>query len=185
MSVTRKLRFAAPIALFAVLFGFLAYRLFLVQQGFTPDLIPSVLVNKPAPQFALSPLFGNGPGFRTADLKGKVTVVNFFASWCVPCREEHSYLTKMAKAPGIEIVGIAYKDRPQDASTWLAELGDPYRNVAVDPEGKAGIDFGVYGVPESYLIDKQGVIRFKQTGPLTEEVIEQRMIPLANRLNRS
>jgi len=180
-----KLRFAAPIAVFALLFGFLAYRLFLVQQGFTPDLIPSVLINKQAPQFALSPLFANEPGFRTTDLKGKVTVVNFFASWCVPCREEHNYLSKIAKVPGIEVVGIAYKDRPQDASMWLAELGDPYKTVAVDPEGKTGIDFGVYGVPESYLIDKRGIIRFKQTGPLTPDVIDQRLIPLANRLNRS
>lgn len=184
MNAAAKFRFVPPLAIFAVLLGFLGYRLFLVQQGFTPDLIPSVLINKPAPQFDLPPLFPNKPSFRTADLKGKVTLVNFFASWCVPCKEEHPYLADLAKQASVHLVGVDYKDRPEDASLWLADLGNPYKVVAVDAEGGTGLNFGVYGVPETYLIDKQGVIRFKQTGPLTPAVIETRLIPLAKSLNR-
>lgn len=184
MKALAKFRFAPPLAIFAVLLGFLGYRLFLVQQGFTPDLIPSTLINRPAPQFDLPSLFASEPGFKTTDLKGRVTLVNFFASWCVPCREEHAYLTQIPGSAGIELVGIDYKDPPEDASLWLEELGNPYHAVAVDAEGKAGIDFGVYGVPESYLIDRQGVIRFKQTGPLTPEVIRAQLIPLAKSLTR-
>lgn len=183
MSAASKLRFAVPLAIFAVVVGFLGYRLFLVQQGFTPDLIPSALINEPAPEFDLPPLFAKERGFRTADLHGKVTLVNFFASWCVPCREEHAALALIPKSAGIELVGIDYKDPPEDASLWLEELGNPYSAVAVDSEGKAGINFGVYGVPESYLIDGQGVIRFKQTGPLTPKIIQSHLIPLAKGLN--
>ena len=122
-----------------------------------------------------------GQGFKAADLKGKVTLVNFFASWCGPCRVEHPMLPLIAKA-GIELIGIDYKDRPEDAKAWLAELGDPYRTVAVDAKGQTGLEFGVYGVPESYLIDKKGVIRYKQTGPLTPEIIRNRLIPMAEKL---
>lgn len=184
MKAAAKLRYVVPLGIFLMLAGFLGYRLYLVQQGFAPDLIPSALIDKPAPQFALPPLFTEKPGFRTADLRGRVTLVNFFASWCVPCREEHGYLSELTKTAKIDLIGIAYKDRPEDASLWLAQLGDPYKTVAVDAQGKAGLDFGVYGVPESYLIDRKGIIRFKQTGPLTPAVIETRLIPLANRLNR-
>lgn len=184
MKAAGKLRYVAPLAIFLLLACFLGYRLYLVQQGFAPDLIPSVLINKPAPQFDLPSLSASEPSFRTADLRGKVTLVNFFASWCVPCKEEHPYLSQVTKAAGIDLIGVAYKDRPEDALVWLAELGDPYKTVAVDAQGKTGMNFGVYGVPESYLIDRQGVIRFKQTGPLTPDVIETRLIPLANSLNR-
>lgn len=182
MKAASTLRFAVPLAIFGVLLGFLGYRLYLVQQGFTPDLIPSALIDKPAPQFDLPPLFPKERGFRTADLQGKVTLVNFFASWCVPCREEHSALAQIPRSAGIELVGIDYKDPPEDASLWLEELGNPYLAVAADAEGKAGINFGVYGVPESYLIDQQGIIRFKQTGPLTPKIIQSRVIPLARSL---
>jgi DsbE subfamily thiol:disulfide oxidoreductase len=183
MSALAKLRFAVPFGLFAILLGLLGYRLFLAREGFTPDLIPSALIDKPAPQFDLPPLFPNHQRFGTADLKGKVTLVNFFASWCVPCREEHAAIAQIPKSAGIELVGIDYKDPPADASLWLEELGNPYSAVAVDAEGKAGIDFGVYGVPETYLIDGRGIIRFKQTGPLTPKVIQSRLIPLAKSLD--
>jgi cytochrome c-type biogenesis protein CcmF len=176
-------RYLAPLAVFVVLFGFLVCRLYLVEQGFAPNLIPSVLVNKSAPRFDLPPLLANEAGFRTADLRGRVTLVNFFASWCGPCREEHPFLPEVARA-GIVLIGVDYEDRPQDARAWLAELGDPYKTVAVDAHGRTGIDFGVYGVPESYLIDKKGVIRFKQTGPLTRDIIENQLIPLAEKLNK-
>jgi cytochrome c-type biogenesis protein CcmF len=172
-----------PLLAFAVLAGFFLYRLHLVEEGVAPNLIPSVLIDRPTPAFDLPPLLAGERGFKTADLKGKVTLVNFFASWCVPCRLEHPILQQVAKA-GIVLVGINYKDRPEDAKAWLAEMGNPYRIVAVDAHGRTGIDFGVYGVPESYLIDKQGVIRFKQPGPLTPEIINNQLVPLAEKLGK-
>jgi cytochrome c-type biogenesis protein CcmF len=172
-----------PLAGFAILAGFLLWRLYLVEQGFAPNLIPSVMINRPAPTFDLAALTEAQPGIKSADLQGKVTLVNFFASWCIPCREEHPVLPLVAKA-GIRLVGISYKDRPADAKAWLDQFGNPYAAVGVDLYGHAGLDFGVYGVPESYLIDKQGVIRFKQTGPLTPEIIREKIIPLAEKLAR-
>jgi len=141
------------------------------------------MINRPAPQFDLPPLLPSGHEFKTADLRGKVTLVNFFASWCIPCREEHPLLTQVVQA-GIPIVGVNYKDAPGDATGWLGELGNPYSNVAVDAKGRTGIDFGVYGVPESYLIDKNGMIRYKQIGPLTPEIIRDVLAPLARKLNK-
>ncbi len=181
--VSWRWTYLVPLLGFAVLAGFFIYRLYLVEQGDTPNLIPSVLISKPAPTFDLPPLQAGERGFKTADLRGKVTLVNFFASWCIPCREEHPFLPQVTQA-GIALVGINYKDRPEDAKAWLAELGNPYPVIAADAAGRTGIDFGVYGVPESYLIDKQGVIRFKQTGPLTPDIIKNQLIPLVEKLNK-
>jgi cytochrome c-type biogenesis protein CcmF len=175
--------YLAPLLAFAILGGFLIHRLRLAGEGDTPNLIPSVLINRPAPNFDLPPLRAGESGFRTADLRGRVTLVSFFASWCGPCRVEHPLLPQVAKA-GITVIGVDYKDKPGDAKAWLAELGDPYRAVAVDANGRTGIEFGLYGVPESYLIDKQGVIRFKQVGPLTPEVVQRQLIPLAETLSK-
>jgi cytochrome c-type biogenesis protein CcmF len=175
--------FLVPIAVFLILVGFLIYRLALVGEGDTPNLIASVLIGKEAPAFDLPPLLNEKPGLSAADLRGKVTLVNFFASWCVPCRAEHSILSTLSK-DGIVLAGINYKDRPEDARAWLANLGDPYTVIAADRAGRTGIDFGVYGVPESYLIDKDGVIRFKQTGPLTPEIIRKQLIPLVEKLTK-
>ena len=180
---SRGWSYLLPLLGFVVLVGFFVWRLYLVGQGFAPNLIPSVMISKPAPAFDLPPLMGGEQGFKTGDLKGKVTLVNFFASWCIPCREEHAYLPLINQA-GIKLVGINYKDRPIEAKAWLAELGNPYPRIAVDANGRTGIDFGVYGVPESYLIDKQGVIRFKQIGPLTPDVIKTQVIPLAEKLSK-
>ncbi|MDE2163420.1 MAG: heme lyase CcmF/NrfE family subunit [Alphaproteobacteria bacterium] len=182
-AASRGWTYLVPLLAFAVLAGFFIWRIHLIAEGDTPNLIPSVMVNKSAPQFNLPPLLAGQPGFKTADLRGKVTLVNFFASWCVPCREEHPYLSEVAKA-GIVLVGINYKDRAEDAKAWLAEQGDPYKTVAVDAHGQTGLNFGVYGVPESYLIDKNGVIRFKQTGPLTPDIIKNQLIPLAEKLGK-
>ncbi len=175
--------YAIPTLAFVVLVGFFIYRLYLVEEGFVPNLIPSVLIDKPAPAFDLPPLEASERGFKTADLRGKVTLVNFFASWCLPCREEHPILSQVSQA-GIVLVGMNYKDRPEDAKSWLQELGNPYGIVAVDANGRTGIDFGVYGVPESYLIDKQGIIRWKQTGPLTPDIIRDRLLPMAEKLSK-
>ncbi|MDE2134622.1 MAG: heme lyase CcmF/NrfE family subunit [Alphaproteobacteria bacterium] len=180
---SRGLMYMVPLLAFAALAGIFIWRLHLADEGYTPNLIPSVMVNKSAPAFDLPPLLAGQQGFKTADLRGKVTLVNFFASWCIPCREEHPFLPQVAKA-GIVLIGINYKDRPEDAKAWLAELGNPYPRIAVDAHGRTGIDFGVYGVPESYLIDKQGVIRFKQTGPLTPDIINNQLIPLAEKLSK-
>jgi cytochrome c-type biogenesis protein CcmF len=177
----RRWVYVLPLLAFAALAGIFIWRLHLADEGITPNLIPSVMIDKPAPEFDLPPLLASEAGFKTADLKGKVTVVNFFASWCVPCREEHGFLPLVTQA-GLPLVGINYKDRPEDAKAWLAELGDPYKTIAVDAHGRTGIDFGVYGVPESYLIDKQGVIRKKWTGPLTPDLIRDELIPLAEKL---
>ena len=175
--------YLAPLLGFAVLAGFFIWRLHLVEEGFAPNLIPSVMISKPAPAFDLPSLMAGETDFKTADFKGKITVVNFFASWCVSCREEHSYLPLINQA-GIKLVGIDYKDRPIDAKAWLAELGNPYPRIAVDAAGRTGIDFGLYGVPESYLIDKQGVIRRKWTGPLSPDSIKNELIPLAEKLSK-
>jgi cytochrome c-type biogenesis protein CcmF len=170
-----------PIVGFAILVGFFTYRLQLVEEGNTPELIPSVLINKPTPPLDLPPLMPNKPGIKNADLPGKVTVLNFFASWCEPCRIEHSLLATLPKT--IRLVGINYKDKPADAKKWLTERSDPYAALAKDATGRTGIDFGLYGVPETYVIDKRGVIRFKQVGPLTQDVINKTVIPLAKKLN--
>lgn len=172
-----------PLAGFLVLAGFFIWRLHLVEEGIAPNLIPSVMINKPAPEFDLPALVEGKPGIATKDLMGKVTLVNFFASWCIPCREEHPVLP-LVKEGGIRLVGVSYKDRPEDARAWLGQFGDPYNVLGADLYGRTGIDFGVYGVPESYLIDKHGVIRFKQTGPLTPEIIRNQIIPLAKKLNQ-
>ena len=181
-ATSRRWRYVVPLLGFVVLVGFFLWRLHLVEEGFAPNLIPSVMINKPAPQFDLPPLVAGEPGLNTADLKGKVTLVNFFASWCAPCREEHPLLSTIPKS--IVLAGINYKDRPEDAKAWLVQLGNPFKVIAVDARGQTGINFGVYGVPESYLIDKNGVIRFKQTGPLTPEIIRDKLIPLAEQLSR-
>jgi cytochrome c-type biogenesis protein CcmF len=175
--------FLLPISVFLILVGFLVYRLALVGEGDTPNLIASVLIGKEVPAFELPPLLAEKPGLSAADLRGKVTLVNFFASWCEPCRAEHPILSQIAK-DGIMLAGINYKDQPEDARAWLANLGDPYTVIAADRAGRTGIDFGVYGVPESYLIDKEGVIRFKQTGPLTAEIIREKLIPLVEKLSK-
>lgn len=175
-----KFRLSAflPVLVFLVLAGFFAYRLVLIQKGDAPNMIPSVMIDKPAPSFDLPPLLADLPGLKNADLQGKVTLVNFFSSWCIPCRAEHPYLLELASKHRVNLVGVNYKDKPEDATAWLARLGNPYSAIGADRNGRVGIDFGVYGVPESYLIDRQGRIRYKQVGPFTPEDIEKKLLPL-------
>ena len=174
----RRLLAFLPVLVFLVLAGFFAYRLVLIQQGDAPNMIPSVMIDKPAPDFDLPPLLAGMPGLKSADLQGKVTLISIFASWCVPCRAEHPYLMELAAKHRVNLVGINYKDKPEDATAWLERLGNPYAAIGTDRDGRVGIDFGVYGVPESYLIDRQGRIRFKQVGPFTAEDIEKKLMPL-------
>jgi len=172
-----------PVLIFLVLAGFFGYRLVMIGQGDSPSAIPSVMIDKPAPQFDLPPLYDGKAGLSSAGLQGKVTLVNFFASWCIPCRAEHPLLAGLT-GKGFVLVGVNYKDKPEDAKAWLDRLGNPYDVLVADRQGQTGIDFGVYGVPESYLIDKQGRIRFKQTGPFTPETIEKDLLPRVAELNK-
>lgn len=171
-----------PLALFVILVGFFVYRLMLIEHGNMPRDIPSVVINKPAPSFNLPSLI-KGKGLTTADLKGKVTLVNFFASWCVDCLAEHKYLSGLS-GKGAVLAGIDYKDTSANAQAWLAKNGNPYDLIVADRDGRTGIDFGVYGVPETYVIDKQGIIRYKQTGAVTPEIISNKLLPLIKELNK-
>ncbi|MGO9774789.1 MAG: DsbE family thiol:disulfide interchange protein [Roseiarcus sp.] len=169
----------APIAAFAALAVVLAW-------GLTrdPRLIPTPLIGKPVPQFTLPPVKGRTLGLSSGDLAGEPSLVNVFASWCVECQLEHPLILQM-KARGVApIHGLDYKDRPEDAERWLNTLGDPYTRTGADLDGRVGIDWGVYGVPETFVIDADGHIAFKHIGPLTAEVVERTIIPLIDSLKR-
>jgi cytochrome c biogenesis protein CcmG/thiol:disulfide interchange protein DsbE len=169
-----------PLAVFVVLVGFLFVGLFL-----NPREVPSPLIGKPAPQFTLNQLHQPGKTLGTPDMKGQVWLLNVWASWCVSCREEHPLLVELGKAKLVPIIGLNYKDEPAAGMKWLAQNGDPYNLSVVDRDGAVGIDFGVYGVPETFVIDKQGTIRFKQIGPITVEALEKKIIPLVRELQKS
>lgn len=168
-----------PLAIFAVLLVFLAI-------GLTrdPKVIPSPLIGKPAPVFTAPVLNGQGAVFSSKELLGKVWLLNTWASWCVACRYEHPILVEFAKSKTIPMVGLDYKDQDADGIKWLSRYGNPYDVTVTDKDGRIGINFGVYGVPESFLIDKAGVIRYKQIGPFTEDVIKDTLIPLIRELQR-
>ena len=174
-------RFLIPLALFLVLAGFLAVGL---QKD--PSTLPSPLIGKAAPDFALPRLAAAGgeDRFTPAQMRGQVWLLNVWASWCVACRQEHPVLMDLARSKALPLVGLAYKDAEPDSRRWLAQHGDPYMLSAVDRDGRVGIDYGVYGVPETYLIDKAGVIRFKQIGPVTPEVLRDTILPMARELQR-
>jgi cytochrome c biogenesis protein CcmG/thiol:disulfide interchange protein DsbE len=143
-----------------------------------PSLIQSVLIDKPAPQFSLAAVEGTGvPGFDTATLSGEVTVVNVFASWCIPCRDEHPVLEALKAETGVRMFGMNQKDAPENAVAFLTELGNPYDAIGADANGRTSIDWGVYGVPETFIVDAKGVIRFKHVGPLAMEDIAREMMP--------
>ncbi|HXZ97502.1 MAG TPA: DsbE family thiol:disulfide interchange protein [Burkholderiales bacterium] len=157
----------------------------LLAVGLTlnPHEVPSPLINKPAPHFELPQLRDGNKIFSERDMIGKVWLLNVWASWCVSCREEHPVLLEFAKSEVAPVYGLDYKDKRDDGVNWLERFGDPYRISAFDSDGKVGIDYGVYGVPETYVIDKRGVIRYKQIGPLTPEILKHKIIPLVTSLN--
>ena len=173
----KSLRFLIPLALFGALAWFLYAGLSL-----NPREVPSPLIGKPAPAFALPRLDDPTQTVKGEDLLGKVWVMNVWASWCAPCREEHPLVVAFARERKVPVIGLNYKDRPGDARTWLERLGNPYAATLIDFDGKAGIDFGVYGVPETFVIDAQGVVRFKHVGVLTRQVISQKIEPLLKEL---
>jgi cytochrome c biogenesis protein CcmG/thiol:disulfide interchange protein DsbE len=173
----KTLRFIVPLLAFAVLVFFLWRGLSL-----NPREVPSPLIGKPAPAFALPRLDAPETTIRRDDLLGKVWVLNVWASWCAPCREEHPLVIGFARRSGIPVYGLNYKDQPAAATRWLQQLGNPYAATLVDADGKAGIDWGVYGVPETFVIDKAGIIRLKHIGPLTEEAVREKLEPLVKEL---
>jgi cytochrome c biogenesis protein CcmG, thiol:disulfide interchange protein DsbE len=171
-------RYVIPIGIFVVFFGFLAAGLQL-----NPREVPSPLINKSAPSFTLPVLGKDNTTFSPEDMRGKVWVLNVWASWCAACRDEHPHLIQFAKTQSTPLLGLDYKDKPEDAVRWLKEFGDPYVLSISDLKGQVGIDYGVYGVPETFVIDKAGLIRLKHIGPLTPQAIEEKILPLIQKLN--
>jgi len=193
-------RFLIPMALFVILVGFLA-----VGLNLDPHEVPSPLVGKPAPPFQLQQLANADQPFSPKDMQGKVWLLNVWSSWCVSCRAEHPLLVAFSKKSNLPIVGLSYKEVRGDSETdvaklspadelqltrsrataWLTAHGSPYALVALDVDGRVGIDYGVYGVPETYVIDKAGIIRYKQIGPLTPEALDKKILPLVKELEKS
>jgi cytochrome c biogenesis protein CcmG/thiol:disulfide interchange protein DsbE len=174
----RRLIYLLPVAVFGLLAaGF--YR----GLAIDPLVLPSALIDKPAPSFSLPPLSDAAPGFSTADLTGHVSLVNTFASWCAPCRAEHPVLNALAQTKRVPIYGIDYKDTQSAARAWIAALGNPYTRIGAD-DGRVGIDWGVYGVPETFVVDRAGRIRYKHVGPLSDDDIENTILPLVAKLER-
>jgi cytochrome c biogenesis protein CcmG/thiol:disulfide interchange protein DsbE len=163
--------------IFAVVVGFLAVGLTL-----NPREIPSPLVGKPAPDFSLPQLYDQEKVFSSKELAGNVWLLNFWASWCSGCKTEHPVLMRIAESGEVPIYGMDYKDQREEAITWLRQWGNPYPVIAMDQSGRVGIDYGVYGVPETYVIDKQGMIRYKHIGPLDDETVAKKILPLVKEL---
>jgi len=172
-------RFLLPLGLFIVLVVFLA-----VGLNLDPHEVPSPLIGKPAPAFQATALARPADTIKRDDLLGKVWVLNVWASWCGACREEHPVLVEFARRGVVPVYGLNYKDKREDGMGWLRQFGNPYTDSLFDPDGRIGIDYGVYGVPETYLIDKAGVIRFKQIGPVTTELLQSKLLPMIKELQQ-
>ena len=176
----KSLRFILPLLVFVVLLMFLW-----VGLSLNPREVPSPLVGKPAPAFQLARLDDPAKTLADKDLRGQVWLLNVWASWCVSCREEHPLLVELSKAKVVPIIGLDYKDTNAQGKQWLTQNGNPYNVSVVDADGRVGIDWGVYGVPETFLVDKNGVIRYKQIGPLTVEALEKKILPMVRELQKS
>ena len=171
-------RYLLPLGVFVVIAIFLA-----IGLGLDPREVPSPLIDKPAPAFSLPRLHEPAQAFSRDDMKGKVWLLNVWASWCVACREEHPVLVELSKTGVVPIVGLNYKDERTDGLRWLNQFGNPYQLSAFDHEGLTGIDYGVYGVPETFLIDKNGIIRYKRIGVVTPEILRDKILPMVKELN--
>lgn len=175
----RRLLLMLPAGIFAGLVILLGWGLSRNAQ-----VIPSALIGKPVPEFSLPPVQGRTLGLSSADLKGEVSLVNVFASWCTACREEHPVFKELRRTNAVRIHGINYKDRPQDAAKWLDTMGDPYTRTGADLKGRVSIDWGVYGVPETFVIDTEGRIAFKHVGAVTPDVYRKTIAPLIAELRK-
>lgn len=174
-----RLGLFVPVIIFAGL-------VMLLGTGLTrdPRTVPSPLIGGEIPEFELPPLPGRDNGLSSGNLRGEVSLVNVFASWCTACRYEHPLFMDLQKRGVVPVHGINYKDAPEDATAWLAELGDPYTRIGADRSGRVSIEWGVYGVPETFLVDKEGRIVFKQIGAVTEEILEEKILPLVSKLQQ-
>ncbi len=174
----RRLLFVLPLAAFAAIAGW-----FVIGLGRDPSTIPSALIDKPVPSFILPPVAGIGTaGLTTADLSGKVSLVNVFASWCAPCKVEHPLLMRLGREKRVAVLGISHKDNAADSRRFLEQLGNPYAAIGWDQDGRVSIDWGVYGVPETFVVDRRGHIRHRHVGALTEEILAKTLMPLVARL---
>jgi cytochrome c biogenesis protein CcmG, thiol:disulfide interchange protein DsbE len=172
------MKYAVPVMIFGTLVAFLG-----IGLHRDPRLLPSPLIDKTAPEFHLALLDEPSHTFSPAELRGKVWLFNTWASWCVSCRQEHSLLLSLAGSGAVPVYGLNYKDNRKDALEWLKGMGNPYVLNVQDSDGRVGIDYGVYGVPETYVIDKAGIIRYKHIGPLTAKSLEEIILPLVRSLN--
>jgi cytochrome c biogenesis protein CcmG/thiol:disulfide interchange protein DsbE len=177
----RRVAYLLPLIVFMVLAIYFAASL---RPSHDIHELPSAMIEKPAPAFDLVGLTASKP-LALGELKGHPFIINFFASWCVPCRIEHPLLMRLSEQDHLPLYGIDYKDKPEDGSHLLATYGDPYRQVGVDRDGRVGLDFGVYGVPETYVVDSSGVIRRRFVGPLTAETVDKDLLPLLKQLDQS
>jgi cytochrome c biogenesis protein CcmG/thiol:disulfide interchange protein DsbE len=173
------MKYLIPLVLFIGLVAFLA-----IGLNRDPHEVPSPLINKAAPPFQLAQLHEPDKKFSAEEMRGKVWLLNVWASWCVSCREEHPLLVQLSRTGAVPIYGLNWKDQREDAIAWLTELGNPYVLSVSDLEGRVAIDYGVYGAPETYLIDKNGVIRFKQIGPIDPDTLDKKILPLVKELSR-
>jgi len=173
------MRFILPFVLFIVLAGFLY-----VGLNLNPREVPSPLIGKAAPAFNLPELYNPSKKFSPEEMKGKVWLLNVWASWCASCKDEHPILVELARQNIVPVYGLDYKDKRADAENTLRSAGDPYTLVMSDTEGRVGIDYGVYGVPETYVIDKQGIIQYKQIGPITHRNLRENILPMVAKLEK-
>jgi len=172
---SRRLLFLLPLLIFLVLAAIFLVQLF---SGRDTSLVPSALIGRDAPQTSLPPLEGTSlPGLSSGDFEGRITLVNVWGSWCLPCRQEHPLLMELAKDERLAIAGLNYKDKPENARRFLGDLGNPYDAIGVDQNGRAAIDWGVYGVPETFLVGPDGTIRFKHVGPFTPDSVQNVLMP--------
>ena len=177
----RRLLYALPILLL-VLFAWLAWRG--LAPGRDPSALPSALIGRPVPALSLTPLDPATGPLATADMTGHVTVINFFASWCLPCKAEHPLLFQLGKDYGVPVYGIAFKDRPQDTAAYIQELGSPYSKIGLDESGRTGLDFGLMGVPETFIVDKTGIIRYRLPMPIDPDRMNDEIGPLLKSLQQ-
>ncbi len=184
--MAKRWPFLLPLAVIAVLFAIFGKRLVDVEHGRDPNLIPTVLLDTPVPAFDLPGLPGrsDADGLKTDDLKGQVSLVNVWGSWCVACLQEHPNLMALAKQGAVPIQGIAWRDKPDASLAWLAKNGDPYTRIGQDPDSKVAISLGVTGAPETFVVDANGVIRYKQIGPITPDVWQNQIAPLIASLRK-
>jgi len=178
-----KGRYLIPLGVFAAMAGLFGYVLVQMNQGdYNPRDLPSALINKPAPEFSLPDLHDPEKRIGKADFVGQVSLFNVWASWCVACRQEHPFFMELARQKTVPLYGLNYKDKRPDALRWLSQLGDPYTASAFDEAGRVGIDWGVYGVPETFVVDRRGVIRYKHIGPVSPQAWEEKIRPLVEQL---